>query len=500
MARSIPGAARDQAQATLRNFLRRYGPAAGADGPVRLVNEVFGVTLDPWQEQVLRDFGAGEPRISIRSCHGVGKTAVLAWCVWAMLLTRFPQNTIATAPTRGQLFDGLFAEIRLWGNRLHPELLNLFRIKADRIELRPAPAESFFSARTARPENPEALQGVHSDHVLLICDEASGIPEKIFVAGSGSMSGRNATTILAGNPVRTSGLFFDSHHKLRDIWRRYHIRAAPAEWETGIPSDRVTEDFVIDCARRYGEQSNAYRVRVLGEFPLDDGDTLIPYGTVISARQRDLEVKPDLPRVWGLDVARFGSAKNALVIRNQRKVIAAYMWSGTDMMATAGRVKAIWDDTPPQERPRAVLIDVIGLGAGVADRLEELRIPVRGINVAEAATMAPDRFRNLRSELWWAAREWLMKQDVFLPSKPEDQDHPLERLATELVQPRYKYMSTGRIAVEPKADMRRRGLPSPDLADAFVLTFADPAFLHPAGGELGLDWSDTLPLRVGGIP
>ncbi len=483
----------------LLDFIRRYGPPMGADGPVNLVQEVFQVEPDPWQADVLRDFGRGERRIGIRSAHGVGKTCVLAWITWAMLLTRFPQKTVATAPTKGQLFDSLFTEILTWGKHLPPVLYSLYNFKADRIELVASPSESFFTARSARPEMPEALQGIHSDHVLIIGDEASGIPEPIFEAGAGSMSGENATTILAGNPVRTSGLFFDVFNKMAQNWRTYHIRAADVDWPNGIPSKRAIPDFIADIALRYGEESNAYRIRVLGEFPKGDENTVVPFELIEASRMRDIVSTPGAPNVWGVDVARFGSARNALAVRTKREFVSMEVWDGVDLMQTSGRIKAKWDATMPSERPQTILIDVNGLGGGVVDRLTELGLPVRGINVAESANI-DDRFHRLRDELWWRVREWFEGRDVKLPPVTRKEHDPVEITVSELVKPTYKFMSSGKIQVETKDAMRKRGVPSPDLADAFMLTFAEDVSILLGGRYSGAAWNDELPDRSVGVP
>jgi hypothetical protein len=483
----------------LLDFIKRYGPPAGAMGPVNLVKEVFKATPDGWQGDVLQDFGRGERRIAIRSAHGPGKTCVVAWMVWAMLLTRFPQKTVATAPTKGQLFDGLFVEILSWGNRLPPVLKALYNFKSDRIELIAAPSESFFTARSARPEMPEALQGIHSEHVLIVADEASGIPEPIFEAGSGSMSGDNAITMLLGNPVRTSGLFFDVFNKMSDMWKTYHIRAASVDWPTGIPSERVIPDFVEDIARRYGEESNAYRIRVLGEFPKGDENTVVPFELVESSRMRDIVTVPGSPCVWGVDVARFGSARNALAVRTKRELISIEVWEGVDLMQTSGRIKAKWDATMISERPQTILIDVNGLGGGVVDRLNELGLPVRGINVAESANI-DDRFHRLRDELWWRVREWFEGRDVKLPPPTNKEHDPVEITVSELVKPTYKFQSSGKIKVESKDEMRKRGVPSPDLADAFMLTFAEDVSILMGGRYGGAAWNEELPDRSVGVP
>src|SRR5690606_20096316 len=144
----------------------------------------------------------------------------------------------------------------------------------------------------------EALAGIHSENVLLICDEASAIPEAVYESAAGSMSGHSAHTVLIGNPTRNSGLFFLSHHKLKGEWKTFH-------WSC-VGNPLVSQDFINQIASTYGENSNAYRVRVLGEFALKEDDTLIPAELVDSAMSRDVAPDPLAGLIYGLDVARFG--------------------------------------------------------------------------------------------------------------------------------------------------------------------------------------------------
>lgn len=476
----------------LLDFVKRYGPPAGPEGPVRMVEEIFEIKPDPWQREVLRAFGGGERRISLRACHGPGKTAVIAWCVVNQQLCRFPQKTVATAPTRGQLFDALFAEVMMWMTKLPKPLYDLYDYKSDRIELRAAPDESFFSARTARRESPEALQGVHAPHVLLIADEASGVEEAIFEAAVGSMSGENATTILASNPTKTSGFFFDTQTKLKregpedtrpGTWLCFHIGAQD--------SPRVTEDFIQDVAARYGEDSNAYRVRVLGEFPKSDEDTVIPFYLVEAAADRDIVVPEDETRIWTVDVARYGADVSVLMERTKRSVEWAEEYKGLDTMELVGRIKHRYDSTLPSQQPTEILVDVIGLGAGVVDRLKELKLPVRAINVSESAAMK-ESYANLRAELWFNAREWLeQKQGRINPD--------LHQLRSELVIPRYKFQSSGKILVESKDEMKKRGHKSPNYADAFVMSFASNAVSATGGRKSRANRGEPLRRNLPGI-
>ena len=428
----------------------------------------------------------GERRISARSGHGVGKTTVLAWIIIWWVLTRFPQKTVCTAPTSDQLFDALAAEVKSWILHLPPAVQELLEVQSEKIFLRAAPDESFISFRTSRQEKPEALAGVHSANVLLIGDEASGIPNPVFEAAAGSMSGHTAVTILAGNPVRGSGLFYDTFHKLSDLWYRVHISCV------GHP--RISPDFVEDMRRRYGERSNAFRVRVLGEFPLADDDTIIPRELAEDALDRDVEAENVKP-IWGLDCARFGMDRSALCKRKGNVLLEPVeSWQGLDTMETVGRVKQKWDTTPPSRRPDTICVDAIGVGAGVADRLRELGLPARAINVSESPALG-DKYRNLKAELWFKSLDWFNTRAVNVANDIA--------LVNELVAVKYKFTSNGKTQVESKDEMKKRGAlddhSSPDLADAFVLTFAVPAVSALYGSSGSRSWSQPLVRKIKGL-
>ncbi|BDC37909.1 terminase large subunit domain-containing protein [Paraburkholderia terrae] len=445
--------------------------------PVLFVQEMFGAEPDEWQVKFLTALANGERKISVRSGHGVGKSTTTSWAAIWHFLTRFPQKTIVTAPTSAQLFDALYSELKAWMKKLPDALRDMADIKTDRIEFRPAPEESFISLRTSRQEQPEALQGVHSEHVMLIGDEASGIPEAVFEAASGSMSGHSACTVLLGNPTRSSGYFYDTHNSLANEWFTLKVSCKD--------SPRVSEDYVKEQAIRFGEDSNAFRIRVLGEFPLSDDDTVIPMHLLESAINRDILETPNQRCVWGLDVARYGTDRTALCVRHGNIVREKVQWwSGLDTMQTIGKIKALYDACAYEERPLEILVDVIGLGAGVVDRGRELGLPVRGINVSESPSLG-DKYLNLRAELWYRAREWLEARDCKLP---DDQ-----QLKSELATVRYEFQSSGKVKIESKADIKRRGVRSPDIADAFILTFASDA--ATAGSGASYIWNSKKPLR-----
>ena len=448
--------------------------------PVLFVKEVLGVEPDEWQKDFLTAVASGERKISIRSGHGVGKSTTASWAMLWFLLTRYPVKVVVTAPTSAQLYDALFAELKRWVKELPQPIQDLLDVKQERIELKASATEAFISARTSRAEQPEALQGVHSDNVMLVADEASGVPEAVFEAAAGSMSGHNALTILLGNPVRSSGFFFDTHNRLKDEWWTRRVSC--------LDSTRVSKEYVQDMKSRYGEESNAYRIRVLGEFPRSDDDTIIPMDLLESAKHRDTRAYEDAPIIWGLDVARFGSDSSVLCKRQSNVVHTLERWRNLDLMQLTGAVVAQYEACDHKNRPAEILVDSIGLGAGVVDRLRELKLPARGINVSESPAMG-GTYLNLRAELWHKAKAWLEKRDCKIPNN--------EDLIGELATVRYTFTSNGKIKIESKDDIRRRGLKSPDMADAFVLTFAADAATISWGSSSS--WNKPIKRLIRGL-
>ena len=456
-------------------FTQRY-----ARSPTLFVREVLGVEPLDYQAEFLEAIADGERKISIRSGHGTGKSTAASWAMLWYFLMHYPNKVVVTAPTSSQLFDALFAEMKRWINELPDAFKEVLNVKSDRVEHTAAPSEMFISARTSRAETPEALAGVHSEHVLRIVDEASGVPEQVLEAAAGAMSGHNATTIMLSNPTRSSGTFFESQNRLADSWwtRRWSC----------VDSPLVSDEFIEEMKLRYGEDSNAFRIRVLGEFPQADDDTIIPFHLVETATHRDIEGDSDLPSVWGLDVSRFGNDKTALCKRQGSVVTEIRSWAGLDLMQTVGRVVAEYEALLPSKQPREILVDSIGLGSGVVDRLRELGLPVRGINVAEAPSMG-GTYLNLRSELWFKTKAWFEDRACKLPKD--------DQLVAELTGIRYSFTSSGKMKAESKDEMRKRGLASPDLADALCFTMASDAATALSGAFSS--WKGEIKRNLRGI-
>lgn len=467
----------------------------GNDWP-RLVQDVFGKTPDPDQRDVLLAVQNGERRISIRSGHGRGKTTVLVWCIVCTAMTRLPFRIVATAPTSQQLFDVLAADTKALFRELPPLWQEVFEVKSESIHHRGNPDKCYISFKTSRAETPEAMAGVHMDEgwVLIVGDEGSGIPDAVYVAGHGSMSGANCTTILAGNPVRVSGFFYDTHHSLArgsrtdgNGWLTFHWSCFTAP---GVLHPRITPDFLAEAEERYGLGTNDYRVRVLGEFPLSEKDAILPYDLVMASLTRDVQPTAVLP-IWGLDCARRGGDRSALCKRKGNVLLEpTKWWKDLELMELTGRVKAEWDQTPMDERPSSICVDAIGMGAGVADRLAELGLPARHINVSESPAMRDNVYLNLRAEVWYVSvKQWFLERACSLAGD--------KQLATELTWLLQDYTSSGKLKGPDKDKIRKdhRGT-SPDLADAFALTFLDQAVSALHGHMGGGSWKEPLQRNV----
>lgn len=425
--------------------------------PELFVRQCFRVEPVQWQEEALKALVKND-RLAIRSGHGVGKSAYLAWVILWFLLTRYPAKVACTAPSSHQLEDVLWAEIARWHRRMPEGVRELLEVGKDNVTLAAAPKESFAVARTARKDSPEAFQGFHSDNMLFVVDEASGVDDIIFEVGEGAMSTPGAMTVMTGNPTRATGYFHAAFHRMRHRWWTRRVSTEEVE------GPHVAKTMVEDYAEKYGRDSNVFRVRVMGEFPTADEDAIIPLELIESAVHRD--VNPTGNYVWGVDVARFGDDRTALCKRRGNVILEPVKsWRQKDNMQVAGLVVQEW--SVAEHRPDWIMVDSIGYGAGVVDRLKEMGLPARGVNVAESPSVG-DQYMRLRDELWFRMREWFEGRDVRIP----DDDMLIAEMSAMRFHPP---TSAGKTKVWSKQEIKKAGLPSPDLAEAFLMTLAAPA-------------------------
>lgn len=447
------------------------------------IKEILGAELEEWQEEVVDALDSGETKISIRSGHGVGKTALVAMLALHFLCFRDDVKVVVTSPSADQMKDGLIPEINKWKNKLPSWMGASLSGTSERMVRYPNDKENFISFRTARKENPEALAGVHATHVMILVDEASGVDEVVYETGQGALSTEGAIAILIGNPTRPSGFFYKTQTELSDLWWTRRVSC--------MESGRVDPNYIINQARTYGVDSREYRVRVLGEFPESGADAVIPRAFVQSAVGREItQVGNSI--VWGLDPGRGGDA-TGFVERSANCVTECRELKYDDLMSTVGWVKNRYDKVPTKFKPQQIYVDSIGLGAGVADRLLELGLPVTHVNVSETPSMT-DRFVNLRAELWYEMRTWFEGKEVRI-----EPGENIGKLVEELVQVNQKFTSLGKVQLESKEEMRRRGVKSPNMADALALTFADGHSVRIGNYDPGWGKVDMSKWRVPGL-
>ena len=429
------------------------------DRPDLFVKEVLGGQPSEHQLSGLMEIAKPGAKITIRSGHNTGKTTLLAWVILWYVVTRYDCKIPCTAPTASQLRDALWPELHKWRGKMPPELSDEIEITQERVSIKSGPHLQFAVARTSRKENPEALQGFHATNLMFVLDEASGIDEVIFEVARGALSNPGARILMASNPTRTHGYFYDSHNAHRDRWTCLHWSCL----ESPFPDPK----YAVEVAEDYGEDSNFYRVRVLGDFPAQESDQFIALELLEAASLRD-NVIADGPVIWGLDPAWLGNDETVLCKRQGDVVLSIQGRYGLDTMQTSGWIANEYDDAGI--KPQTIVVDTIGIGAGVFDRLKELNYPVMGCNVAESPSVN-GKFINKRAELWQEYRDWLEARRGKIPNDG--------KLIGQSSCVKYGFASSGKLQIESKADMRKRGIHSPDRADAVILTFyAKPLLKH----------------------
>lgn len=428
--------------------------------PVRFSREVLNFEPDEWQCAVLLDL-AGYPRVSVRSGQGVGKTGVEGVAaLW--FLSCFPYaRVVATAPTRQQLNDVLWAEIAKWLNRspILPEVLTWTKT---RVYVNGNDQRWFAVARTATKA--ENMQGFHEDNMLFIVDEASGVAEPIMEAIRGTLSGANNKLLLCGNPTKTTGSFYDSHHADRASYRCHQVNSEL--------SPRTNKENIEALARKYGRDSNVFRVRVLGEFPLQEDDVFIPLTLVEQGIITELEATVT-KIAMGVDVARFGDDETVIATDVSGDIEIPVVRHGQDLMRTVGDIVILYrkliEIYPDYKGPITCNIDETGLGGGVADRLEEVkveqhlnRLEIVPVNASSAPPKdGEEHYADITTYMWATVRDLLRAQAIHLQN---DND-----LIGQLSVRKYGISSHGKIVLESKKDMKKRGIKSPDRADAVAL-------------------------------
>jgi len=413
-------------------------------------NELKAVPSDQQQEaidavQAAID-GAALPDISIRSGHGTGKTSFLSWLIlWGGLC--FEDVKIpTTAPVAAQLINQLIPEVRKWAHKLSDELQQLVDVQTQEVKFA---NDNLCFARTARKENSEALAGVHASLVIYIVDEASGVHQSIFDVIEGALTGKYLF-IMTSNPTRTSGTFFDSHNKRKSFYQTLHFNSAA--------SSNVTDSYAKKIEDKYGKDSDVYRVRVLGEFPKSAVNALFDLELIEKAMSHDVNTEVDTTGafVYALDVARFGDDSSVL---SKRKGFHTYEMTAKQKLNTMELASWVANQykkeiTPPD----GIIVDTIGVGAGVYDRLIQLGLPAIEGNASFKAD--DEEYFNKRTEMYYNLKEYLTKGGTL----PKD-----DELLEDLTCITYGFSDKGLLKLSSKELIKEDLGRSPDKADSMAL-------------------------------
>lgn len=430
------------------------------------------VKMPLWSRQIeILESVRDNPETAVHSCHNIGKSFSAAMCVCWWLDVHPPGTAfvVTTAPTGPQIKAILWREI----NQIHkaadlPGRTNLteWYVGEELVAYGRKPSEY----------NPTAFQGIHAIYVLVILDEACGIPETLWDAASSLTSNDDSRTLAIGNPDDPES-HFAKVCKPNSGWSVIHVGA----WDTpNFTGEEVTEKarrslitprWVERKGKDWGEDSAIYTSKVRGLFPVDATDGVIPYSKVAALRMGVIEPTPGPPITAGLDVGA-GGDRTVLYPRIGNTPGEPLVLRKDDAMETVGEIVTAINDWELER----VTVDVIGIGWGVYSRLRELSRHVNpqegthgaeivAFNAAERAHQ-PERFKNRRAELWWTVgRELVRKREINLTTIDDD-------TAAELTAPKYKIIdSNGKILVESKDDIRARLGRSPDMADALLMAF-----------------------------
>tara|TARA_R110000744_G_scaffold143480_2_gene255411 strand:- start:644 stop:2140 length:1497 start_codon:yes stop_codon:yes gene_type:complete len=443
---------------------------------------------DVWQRDFLIEVGnevkkrkfdgvaAVDPiQFSTASGHGIGKSCMTAFLIRWIMDTRPFSKGIVTANTSEQLRTKTWAELAKWhhlGLTKHWWTLNAGGGGSMNMYNNSHRETWRVDAQTCREENSEAFAGLHAANAtpFYIFDEASAVPDKIWEVREGGLTDGEPMTFDWGNPTRNSGRFFEN---MEGRFRHRLIRRSIDSRDVAITNKRLFETWIED----YGIDSDFVKVRVLGQFPSAGELQFIPGADVTKGVGLDVAVTPSDALVMGVDVARFGDDQSVIYLRQGRDAESQglYTYRGVDTMTLAAEVARI----AHEKRPNAIFIDGGGVGGGVVDRCRQLALDVIEINFGSKATQKG--YANMRAQMWGNMRDAL-RDGVRLPDNDD--------LRVDLTGLEYGYNLRNDIQLETKKDAKKRGIASPDIADALALTYCMPVAPTRSGYD-GVQYNST---------
>lgn len=427
---------------------------------------------DHWQRVILGELGeklrAGEinnfeaVQIAVASGHGIGKSALVSWLILWAISTFVDTKGVVTANTETQLRTKTWAELAKWFRLCI--VRHWFKLTATAIfSVDPEHEKTWRIDQVPwSAQNTEAFAGLHNQgkRILIVFDEASTIADLIWEVTEGALTDADTEImwVCFGNPTRNTGRFRQCFSRYKHRWIIKQIDSR----KTAMANKNQIAKWVAD----YGEDSDFVRVRVRGVFPRASDLQLIPTDWVAAAMKRAASYTLSDALVCGIDIARGGSDNNVVRFRRglDARTIPPIKIPGSETRDTTKFIAKVCT-VVVEQKPDAVFVDSTGVGGPIADQLRRLLpgVPIIDVNFASSA---PDgHYCNMRTYIWWKMRESI-RAGLAIDESPE--------LEAELTSPEYGHNARDQLALEKKADIKKRLGISPDDGDALALTFAMP--------------------------
>jgi phage terminase large subunit len=453
----------------------------------------FGDVLWSKQREILRALAVHE-KVAVASCHSIGKTFIASRAALWFMHSFAPATVATTAPTGHQVENLLWKEIRTAHAKLPPELRSQSECLTTRMKFFDAHGKEIpdHIAWGRSTNESSRFQGVHAPHLMAIIDEAGGdIPDEIFEAIDTWAGGGVYRELLIGNPTKAEGKFYRA---FTNPELGYHTITVPVSatpnW-TGedlpdsVKSNLVQPERVEAWKADWGEDSAAFQSRVYARFPEEGAEAVIvplAWTEVAKARRAEWEPSDDDTLQVGVDVARFGEDRTCVASRVGMAITAL---ESTAEPTSAPRVASMASEAAARlwrqyKRPVLVLIDETGVGGGALDICQTRNdegIIYAGFQFGGAA-LDNERRTNAGAEAYWNLRDYAQAKNGYPDLVIACEGDAVERFCAQVSARRYDYDPKGRVRIEPKPKIKKRGMPSPDEADAVVMAFATVEFEH----------------------
>lgn len=432
------------------------------DNPILFAKEVIGIDLTEQQSRALDRLANGKRKIAVKSGHGTGKSCLEAIAILWFLTTRPLSRVVMTAPSARQLYDVLMAEVRQWYLQSMLAEFDLFRFTRDNIRINKESHEAIWFATCVSVSNPENISGMHAENILAVVDEGAGVDDEIFVRLEGTLTTKGSYIITCGNPSFTNGYFYDIFHKYQDS---YDLLTFNCE-----ESPNVKQDWIESMREKYGEDSNIYKVRVLGEFAPLNEDVIIRREDLQAAIGRDIEEDKSIDEIHiGIDVSSGeGNDYSTVSVRRGLKELERYKVK-KKIRYFRDEVIQLIEYYSSKEDYVHVKVDTTGLGFQFGQDLEEYfedysNVEINKINFSHNAVKKKE-YGNVFTEMIFQFKDIVNNVSLL---KIEDSE-----IETDISGRRYGYDFLNRYVAEKKKEFVKRIGRSPDEGDAVLLAFYD---------------------------